>query len=222
MQWMQWAGSVVDGGIDGAIEYGGKVTYNLEVDLMRAGVLPGAILQVRAESRYCCSTLFNTGTVAPNNTAAIVPVNYDDLDGNEAIALTNLSYVQFLSEKVGLTIGKLDTFGDGDANEFATGRGMTQFMNWNFNFAPQAVILPGSALGGGFNQPSTLCCEQNAGNPNDRQSPLFFHALNATTKRFQLLRKNHLIHALRLSVSILCCKGTKSAVLIRCFVKRPA
>jgi porin len=149
MQWMQWLGSVVDGGITDDAEYGGKLTFNLEVDLMRAGVLPGALLQFRAESRYCCSTIFNAGTAAPNNTAAIVPVNYESLDGNEAIALTNLSYVQFLSSKVGLTIGKLDALADGDANEFATGRGMTQFMNWNFNYAPQALTLPGSTLGGG-------------------------------------------------------------------------
>jgi porin len=149
MQWMQWVGSVVDGGITDDTEYGGKLTFNLEFDLMRAGVLPGALLQIRAESRYCCTTLFNSGQVAPHNTAAIVPVNYEGLDSTEAIALTNFSYVQFLSEKVGLTIGKLDTFGDGDANEFATGRGMTQFMNWNFNFAPQTLTLPGSTLGGG-------------------------------------------------------------------------
>jgi hypothetical protein len=37
-------------------------------------------------------------------------------------------------------------------------------------------------------------------------------------KRFKLLCEDHLIHALRLSVRILCCNGTKSAVLIRCFV----
>ena len=41
-------------------------------------------------------------------------------------------------------------------------------------------------------------------------------------KRFKLLRKNHFIHAFRLSVNILCCNGTKSAVLIRCFVNRLA
>jgi porin len=46
--------------------------------------------------------------------------------------------------------GKLDTL-DGDPNEFASGRGVTQFMNANFIFNPAlALRLPYSTLGAGI------------------------------------------------------------------------
>jgi hypothetical protein len=94
--------------------FGANVTYNLTVDLMRAGILPGALLQVRAESRYGPSAITNTGQIVPNNTIALSPTNYSDPTAGYEIAVTQLSYVQFLSERVGLIIGKLDLYGDGD------------------------------------------------------------------------------------------------------------
>ena len=150
LEWLQWDGAVVDGGLENKNRYGGTVTMNLEVDLMRAGIHPGSILQIRTESRYCCSTLFDVGAQAvPGNIAVLPPLNFSSLDGNEAIELVNLSYLHFLSAHVGVIIGKIDLFGDGDPNEFASGRGRTQFMNYNFNFAPQTLIVPASTLGGG-------------------------------------------------------------------------
>lgn len=46
----------------------------------------------------------------------------------------------------------------------------------------------------------------------------FFHALYSAPQGLKFLRKDHLIHAACLSLNILCCSGTKSAVLIRCLV----
>ena len=149
VDFLQWADTVVGGGRTNNTEYGGNLTYNLKVDLMRAGLIPGALLLVRAESRYGQSGLLNTGQIVPNNTAALSPTNYSDIDAGYDIALTNLSYVQFLSAQFGVIIGKLDLYGDGDANEFAGGRGRTQFMNWNLNYGAPNLIVPASTLGAG-------------------------------------------------------------------------
>jgi len=149
MEWIQYYGSVVDGGISSDGEYGGGITFDLDLDLMRGGVLPGALIQIRTESRYCCSTLYNASQGVPNNTSMTIPLDYDKLDSNQALTLTNFTYIQFLSEKVGLIAGKVDTYGDGDANEFATGRGRTQFMNWNFGFAPSTLTFVASSLAAG-------------------------------------------------------------------------
>ena len=144
-----WVDTVVDGGKTDDSEFGGNITYNLELDLMRAGILPGALIQVRAESRYGSSGLLNTGQITPNNTAALSPTNYSDPDGGYDLALSQLSYLQLFSEHFGVIGGKLDLYGDGAPNEFAGGRGRTQFMNWNLNVSTPALFVPASTIGVG-------------------------------------------------------------------------
>jgi porin len=63
-----------------------------------------------------------------------------------------LNFTQFLSPYFGLAIGKLATITStsGDMNEFAHGKGATQFMNRAFNFNPLiAFTVPYSTLGTG-------------------------------------------------------------------------
>jgi porin len=73
----------------------------------------------------------------------------DEIDEDLPIAITELRYVQFLSRYFGLFAGKFVTLG-GDANEFAGGRGDTQFMSHTFLGASvTALINPYSTLGGG-------------------------------------------------------------------------
>ena len=146
---VNWVDTVVDGGKTNDAEFGGNITYNLALDLMRAGILPGALIQVRAESRYGSSGMLNTGQITPNNTAALSPTNYSDFDEGYDIALSQLSYLQLFSEQFGVIVGKLDLYGDGAANEFAGGRGRTQFMNWNLNFSTPALFVPSSTIGAG-------------------------------------------------------------------------
>jgi porin len=64
------------------------------------------------------------------------------------ITLTDLAYYQFLSEEFGVFLGKIDTF-DSDPNEFASGRGNTQFQNFNFILNSTLGLLPYSTLAGG-------------------------------------------------------------------------
>jgi hypothetical protein len=43
----------------------------MEWDLMRAGIIPMAVVQMRAESRFGSSGILNTGQAVPMNTAAL-------------------------------------------------------------------------------------------------------------------------------------------------------
>ena len=72
------------------------------------------------------------------------------LDEDIPITITDLNYTQFLSPHLGFFFGKIDTL-DGDPNEFASGRGTSQFMNANFVFNPAlALRLPYSTLAAGI------------------------------------------------------------------------
>jgi porin len=148
LEWNQYVQGVADGGRDRTTAYGGNVDYTLNIDLMRMGVLPGALIRFRAESRYGSSVNGAAGPILPVNTDALFPLTAK-LDQDVAITITDLNYTQFLSKHLGLFFGKIDTL-DGDPNEFASGRGTSQFMNANFIFNPAlALRLPYSTLGAG-------------------------------------------------------------------------
>jgi porin len=148
LEWNQYVQGVADGGRNRATEYGGNVDYTLNLDLMRMGVLPGALIKFRAESRYGLSVNGAAGPILPVNSDAFFPITAKP-DQDIGITITDLNYTQFLSPHLGLFVGKLDTL-DGDPNEFASGRGTSQFMNANFLFNPaMALRLPYSTLGAG-------------------------------------------------------------------------
>jgi len=146
---VNWADTVVVGGRSDDTELGGNFQYNLTLDLMRAGLVPGALIQLRAESRYGSSGILNTGQLTPNNMAALSPTNYSDFDAGYDLALSHLSYLQLFSEHFGVIVGKLDMYAEGGPNEFAGGRGRTQFLNWNLNVSTPALFIPASTLGAG-------------------------------------------------------------------------
>jgi porin len=146
---VMWTDTALDGGTTSKTHFGGNPHYNATLDLMRAGILPGAVLQLRAESRYGSSGNLSTGQLVPVNTAALSPTNYSDIDGGYDIALTQLSYLQLLSEQVGVIVGKLDLYGYGDTNEFATGRGRTHFLNWSLNYGTPNLFVPATTIGAG-------------------------------------------------------------------------
>jgi porin len=140
--------SVVDGGLDTGTRYGGTLDYNAVFDLHRMGVLPGAIVKFRAESRFGESVNDMTGQILSANTDGFFPFTHT-LDEDIPFTVTNLAYTQFLSEHIGFLIGKFDTI-DADPNEFASGRGTSQFMNANFTFSPAiSLMAPYSTLGAG-------------------------------------------------------------------------
>jgi porin len=81
----------------------------------------------------------------PVNTNQMFPV-----PAEEGVAVPALNFTQFLSEYAGVVFGKLDTT-SGDMNEFAHGKGDTQFMNMAFNLNPALLMtVPYSTLGAGL------------------------------------------------------------------------
>jgi len=147
MDWVQTLQSVVDGGRATETEYGGSLDYLLHVDLSRMGVVPGAMVKVRAESRYGRSVNGISGSILPVDFDGFFPLTSTP-DEDIFVTITDLTYYQFLSEKFGVFVGKIDMF-DSDLNEFASGRGNTQFMNFNFVFNATLELLPYSTLAAG-------------------------------------------------------------------------
>jgi porin len=148
MDWTQYEQSVVTGGRQDGSDYGGHLDYLLHLDLMRMGLVPGGLVTVRAETRYGNSVNGIAGPILPVNTIADFPLT-SQIDENVPVTITDLNYMQFFSPKLGIVIGKLDTL-SADLNEFASGRGVSQFLNANFIFnSSLALRLPYSTLGAG-------------------------------------------------------------------------
>ena len=141
----QYFQAVLDGGLDTGSQYGGTIDYNINIDFDRMGLIPGGLLQMRAVSRYGRSVNGISGAVIPVNTDATHPTT-STLDEDVTLWLPMITYTQFLSEKSAVSIGKFDTYDS--ANEFAGGRGRSQWWNMNFNMpASPALIIPYSTLG---------------------------------------------------------------------------
>ncbi len=141
----QYFQAVVDGGADTGSHYGGTIDYNINVDFDRMGLIPGGLLQMRAVSRYGRSVNGISGAFIPANTDATRPTT-STLDDDVGIWLPMITYTQFLSEKFAVSIGKFDTYDS--ANEFAGGRGRSQWWNMNLNMpVSPALIIPYSTLG---------------------------------------------------------------------------
>ena len=145
----QYTQGVTNGGRDRTAAYGGTADYTVNLDLMRMGILPGALIKFRAESRFGSSVNGQAGPILPVNTDLLFPLSAK-LDEDIPITVTDLNYTQFLSPYLGVFFGKLDTL-DGDPNEFASGRGTSQFINANFIFNPVLGLrLPYSTLAAGM------------------------------------------------------------------------
>ena len=144
--------SVVDGGLNSTTRYSGSLDYVLTLDLMRMGVMPGAMVKFRGESRFGNSVNDDSGSILPVNTDAFFPLT-SPLEEDIAITITNLTYYQFLSEQFGVVVGKIDTL-DADPNEFASGRGVNQFMNANLVIpSSPLIVLPAYSTLGWFSDP---------------------------------------------------------------------
>lgn len=149
IDWTQTLQSVISGGRDTGAAYAGTLDYALALDLMRMGVMPGALVKLRAETRYGASINGDSGSLLPVNTDAFFPLT-DQLDEDVLLTVTTISYTQFLSPKLAFMAGKFDIL-DADPNEFASGRGTRQFMDANFIFnAVTALRAPYSTVGGGI------------------------------------------------------------------------
>jgi porin len=144
IDWYQAYQGVVDGGIREDAEYSTNLDYHLKLDLMRMGLVPGALITVRGQSRFGNTVNDISGLLLPVNTYSYFPYTSDP-DEDVNFAITELNWTQFLSENFGLLAGKVTTMRTG--NEFMGGEGRNQFMNFQFNFpAVVAQLAPYSTL----------------------------------------------------------------------------
>ena len=150
----QAALGIVHGGKDTGWQYGGgRGDIILNVDTQKLGLWPGGFLNVEAEGNFIPDDTLRKSI--NGKTGALMPVNSNQFyptPAGDNFNLPALNFTQFLSLYFGLSIGKLATLTStsGDMNEFAHGKGDTQFMNAAFNVNPIMLLtVPYSTLGTG-------------------------------------------------------------------------
>jgi porin len=138
---------IVSGGKDRVWQYSGRGDLTINVDTQKLGLWPGGFFNAEVEGNYNKSVNGQTGALMPVNSNQIYPIPASD-----NLNVSAFNFTQFLSPYFGVTFGKYATITStsGDMNEFAHGKGDTQFMNLAFNFNPlMALTVPYSTLGAG-------------------------------------------------------------------------
>jgi porin len=147
LRWLQVGQGVVDGGVDERWDYVTNLDYTITLDLMRMGLLPGAVISFRGQSRFGESVNLDTGMLLPVNTYSNFPLTTPP-EEDVPFAITELNYLQFLSDTVGVLLGKITTMGG--TNEFSGGEGRSQFMNFQLMFSgATAQVAPYATLAAG-------------------------------------------------------------------------
>ena len=144
VEWLQVGQGIVSGGRKERWTYTTNIDLYADIDLMRMGLLPGAVLSFRAQSRFGETVNADTGFLLPVNTFSLFPFTTTP-DDDVPITVTELNYLQFLSKSVAVQIGKITTMRG--TNEFAGGEGRSQFMNLQFLYPGVfAQFVPYSTL----------------------------------------------------------------------------
>jgi porin len=139
--------SNISGGKNQGWEYSGRGDITLNIDTGKIGLWPGGFLTIETEGNYNRSVNLDSGAMSPVNTNQIFPTT-----GSDQLNIPNVSLMQFFSHYIGVFVGKLATITShsGDMNEFAHGKGDTQFLNLAFNFNPTvSLTVPYSTLSAG-------------------------------------------------------------------------
>ena len=138
---------VVRGGKNGAWEYGGRGDLILNLDSGKLGLWPGGLFNFEMEGNWASSVNPKTGALMAVNSSQQYPLPPGDIFGVPA-----WNFTQYLSPYFGVTIGKFATItaNSGDMNEFAHGKGDSNFMNMAFNVNPLVLTVPYSSLGTGL------------------------------------------------------------------------
>lgn len=154
---------VVDGGRDQSWKYSGHGDYLMNINGGKLFGAEGLLVTLRAEHRFGQSMTRPSGSVLPPNIAADLPISDSD-----QLYLTNVRFTQMFSETFGVFAGKTDSL-NGNQNQFASGRGITQFSNFALSSTPLGFrTVPYSTLAAGF-----VILQ-------DRQPVFTFSVLNAT------------------------------------------
>jgi porin len=134
---------VLRGGRSTGAETWGNVDYTLNIDTEKLGLWPGGFFMVQADTGFGTNVFAKSDALIPVNTAALLPEIND-----HTTALTNATFMQFLSEQFGVVIGKFNTMILGKQEFY--GDYSTQFLNAAFVFPMTLEQVPLSAYGGGI------------------------------------------------------------------------
>jgi porin len=155
MSLTQAAQGIVHGGKDSGWQYsGGRGDIILNLDTQKLGLWPGGFLNVEAEGNFIPADTLRKSI--NGRAGSLMPVNSNQFyptPAGDNFNLPALNFTQFLSPYFGLTLGKYATLTStsGDMNEFAHGKGDTQFMNLALNANPVMVLtVPYSTLATGL------------------------------------------------------------------------
>jgi porin len=119
----------------------GNLDYTLNVDTQKLGLWPGGFAKVSVDTSFG-TQVNNSGAIIPIDTAYLVPAPND-----RATTLMNATFMQFLSTKFGVLIGKFNMLDSAEQEFYGDYR--TQFLNTAFNFPMTTAFAPISAFGGG-------------------------------------------------------------------------
>jgi porin len=137
--------SVISGGKDQGWEYTGRGNLKMKIDTQKIGLWPGGFFSCEVEGNFNKPVNLDSGGIMPVNANQLFPT-----PGDQELNVPEVKFTQFLSHYFGVTLGKLDTI-SGDPNEFAHGKGDTQFFNLAFNINPVLLLtVPNSTLGAGL------------------------------------------------------------------------
>ncbi len=134
---------VLSGGRSTGAETWSNADYTLNVDTEKLGLWRGGFLLLSADTGFGTNLSAKSGALVPVNTAAFLPA-----PNEHTTALTNATFMQFLSEKFALMIGKFNTLASGEQEFY--GNYSTQFLNAAFAFPMTLEQEPISAYGGGI------------------------------------------------------------------------
>jgi porin len=126
-----------------------QLDYDLTLDLELMNWVQGASVHMRAQSRFGSNINTAATTLLPVDSYSAYPFDSAG-DDDIGIAITELYWVQLVSDDFGWYGGKISTMAN--TNEFAGGEGRSQFMNFQFIYpAVVAQLAPYSTLAfGGF------------------------------------------------------------------------
>lgn len=129
-------------------QYSGSGDFLVNLDTGAAKLWPGGYFTVEAEGEWGNDARVN------QQTGGVMPANFNSLylaPVTSGVAVSNVSYTQFVSDHLGFFVGKIATITQtsGDMNDFAHGKGDSQFLNLAFNFNPVVLLSPYSTLGAG-------------------------------------------------------------------------
>lgn len=132
--------TITSGGRDETGEAWGNAIATLNVDTQKAGIWPGGFFKIQTVTSFGNSIIQDTGATVPANLAWILPSIETET------GLQELTYTQFLSEQLGVFLGKINAIAPTNVlhGDYTTG-----FLYTGLNFPLALAMVPLSAYGAG-------------------------------------------------------------------------